>query len=1604
MKNKNEINKFKYRHDILKKGMNMNQHEHDSCGVGFIVNIKGNKTHELIQNALEILLNLEHRGAVGADPLLSDGAGILVQIPDKLYQEEMLKQGVELPPIGEYGVGMIFLPQETAARIACEKELERTVRAEGQEVLGWRNVPLDHNMPMSPVVKSNKPVIRQIFIGKGKNINVADALERKLYVIRKSASHNIKNLNLAHSKEYFVASMSAKTVVYKGMLLPEQVATYYLDLADPRMVTALALVHQRFSTNTFPSWELAHPYRLIAHNGEINTVKGNFNWLRAREAVLSSPVIGKDIKKLWPLIYEGQSDTACFDNCLELLIMAGYPLAHAVMMMIPEAWEQHQLMDENRRAFYEYHSAMMEPWDGPAAIAFTDGKQIGATLDRNGLRPARYCITNDNQLIMASEVGVLPIPEEKIVKKWRLQPGRMLLVDTEVGRLIDDDELKNLYSQSRPYREWIDRIRVRIDDLPNNTQTQYKSKKTEFDHQLFIKKQIAFGYTQEDIKFLMQPMVVNGEEPIGSMGNDSALSVLSNHNKPFYNYFKQLFAQVTNPPIDPIRENLVMSLISYIGPRPNLLDIYGINPPSRLQISQPILTIDEMNIIHNIENISLGRFKSYVLDICFPKQWGSRGVEAHLASLCAEAIDAIQNHANILIISDKNLNQDFVAIPALLASSALHQFLIRKGFRANAGIVVETGSAREVHHFAVLGGFGAEAVHPYIAFNILEQIHNQMPSVIQKEFTLKHAYKNYVKAINKGLFKVFSKMGISTFMSYCGAQIFEAVGLEQSLLDQHFSGLTSKIGGMGIFEIAEESIRQHQIAFPENHQKPQSIAVLENGGEYAYRADGEEHMWTPDSIANLQHAVRGKKVDCYENYAKLINEQGSKLKTLRGLFKIKYANQPIPIDEVESAKEIVKRFATGAMSLGSISTEAHSTLAVAMNRLGGKSNTGEGGEDPVRYVKEMIGKDAGKKIDKDQSLASILGESRVVVDYPLQEGDSLRSRIKQVASGRFGVTAQYLVSADEIQIKMAQGAKPGEGGQLPGHKVSEYIGFMRYSVPGVGLISPPPHHDIYSIEDLKQLIYDLKNVNPNADISVKLVSEVGVGTVAAGVSKCKADHITISGFDGGTGASPLSSIKHAGTPWELGLSETQQVLVMNDLRSRVRLQVDGQIKTGRDVVIGAMLGADEFGFSTAPLVAEGCVMMRKCHLNTCPVGIATQDPILRKRFNGRPEHVVNYFFFVAEEVRQIMSKIGVKTFNQLIGRSDLLDMRESIEHWKSQNLDFSKVFYYPDYTKGKSSFFDSDGENQNLRSSQKQDHELEKTLDKKIIKSTLPAINKGLSVKNKYKIKNINRSVGAMLSGAITRIYGSQGLAEGKINLTFDGTAGQSFGAYLTTGIIFKLFGQTNDYMGKGLSGGIIIVDQSPKSKLVAKDNIIVGNTSLYGATNGFAFINGVGGERFAVRNSGATAVIEGVGDHGCEYMTGGVIVVLGKTGRNFAAGMSGGVAYVYDPNQEFKIRCNLEMVDLIKLIPDNLDKVSHIKDQRVYHLGYGDQKLLFELINKQAKYTTSLVAEKIIKNWQQEKQNFVKVMPKEYRRALIDLFGLKPAKTKSVKSEKIAI
>ena len=1548
--------------------------EHDACGVGFVAHIKGEKSHAIVSQALKILENLDHRGAVGADKLMGDGAGLLIQLPDALYREEFAAKGVTLPPVGEYGVGMLFLPKEHASRLAVEQEMERAIAAEGQVLLGWRDVPVNRDMPMSPTVRKKEPIIRQVFIGRGNDVIVQDALERKLYVIRKTCSGNIQRLKLTHSKEYYVVSMSSRTVVYKGLLLADQVGTYFNDLQDPRCVSALGLVHQRFSTNTFPEWPLAHPYRYVAHNGEINTVKGNFNWMKAREGVMSSPVLGDDLKKLYPISFASQSDTATFDNVLELMTMAGYPLAQAVMMMIPEPWENHATMDPRRKAFYEYHAAMMEPWDGPASIVFTDGRQIGATLDRNGLRPSRYCVTDDDFVIMGSESGVLPVPEHKIVRKWRLQPGKMFLIDLEQGRMIDDEELKANLANSKPYKQWIENLRVKLDDVEGPATAEPLPSDVSL-----LDRQQAFGTTQEDMKFLLAPMAAAGEEALGSMGNDSPLAVLSDKNKPLYNYFKQLFAQVTNPPIDPIREAIVMSLVSFIGPKPNLLDINQVNPPMRLEVSQPVLDFADMEKLRHIDTFTKGKFRSHVLDITYPVSWGREGVEAKLASLCAEAVDAIKGGKNILIVSDRKISEAQVAIPALLALSAIHQHLVREGLRTTAGLVVETGTAREVHHFAVLAGYGAEAVHPYLAMEAIAKMHKDLPGDLSAE----KAIYNYVKAIGKGLSKIMSKMGVSTYMSYCGAQLFEAIGLNTDTISKYFTGTPSRVQGIGVFQIAEEAIRMHKAAFGDD---PVLETMLDAGGEYAWRARGEEHMWTPDAIAKLQHSSRSNNWNTYKEYAQIINDQSKRHMTLRGLFEFRIdPSKAISIDEVESAKEIVKRFATGAMSLGSISTEAHSTLAVAMNRIGGKSNTGEGGEDAKRYRNEL----KGIPIKQGQTMSDLLGKEVFEVDYELQEGDSMRSRIKQVASGRFGVTAEYLNSADQIQIKMAQGAKPGEGGQLPGGKVSDYIGKLRHSVPGVGLISPPPHHDIYSIEDLAQLIHDLKNVAPHSSISVKLVSEIGVGTIATGVAKCKADHVVIAGHDGGTGASPWSSIKHAGSPWEIGLAETQQTLVINRLRSRIRVQADGQMKTGRDVVIGALLGADEFGFATAPLVVEGCIMMRKCHLNTCPVGVATQDPELRKKFTGKPEHVVNYFFHIAEEARQIMAQLGVRTFDELIGRADLLDMRQGIEHWKAKGLDFSRLLAVPNVPADVPRYH-----------TEGQEHGLEKALDQVLIAKSRAAIDKGERVKFLETARNVNRSVGAMLSGAVTKVH-PEGLPDDTIHIQLEGTGGQSFGAFLTNGITLYLIGDANDYTGKGLSGGRVVVRPSIDFRGESARNIIVGNTVMYGATSGEAYFSGVAGERFAVRLSGATTVVEGTGDHGCEYMTGGTVAVLGKTGRNFAAGMSGGVAYIYDEDGTFVERCNMAMVSIDKVLT-TAEQTAQM-DRAIWHRDQTDEAQLKKLLEDHNRWTGSKRARELLDNWAQARAKFIKVFPNEYKRALGEIHARKEAAEVTTKAQATA-
>jgi len=1531
-----------------KQGLYDPRNEHDACGVGFVANIKGRKSHDIISRGLQILLNLDHRGAVGADPLVGDGVGCLIQIPHALLRDWAEKAGVELYAPGDYAVAMCFLPRDEKARDFAVRQFEHFVAVEGQVLLGWRDVPVDPT-GLGETVLDEMPLIRQAIVGRGPAVRDQDAFERKILAIRKQTQNPLADQAVMHNlpglTELYMPSFSSRTIVYKGLLLARQLGTFYKDLTDPLTESALALVHQRFSTNTFPSWKLAHPYRFIAHNGEINTVRGNVNWMNARRRTLESPLLGPDLDKMWPLIPHGQSDTACLDNALELLLAGGYPLAHAMMMLIPEAWAGNPLMDPARRAFYEYHAALMEPWDGPAAIAFTDGRQIGATLDRNGLRPARFCVTDDDHVIMASESGVLPVPEESIVRKWRLQPGKMLLIDLEEGRIVEDEEIKASLSASEPYDEWLKQTQFKLEDLPGMS-TAAPPRPNNLDD--LLDRQQAFGYTQEDMQFFLEPMATSGEDPIGSMGIDTPIAVLSQRPKLLYDYFKQNFAQVTNPPIDPIREELVMSLVSMIGPRPNLLGHHA-GTHKRLEVSQPVLTNEDLEKIRSISTLMDGAFRTATIDISGPAREGDVGLERAVARICHEATDAVLADNNILILSDRGLSAERNAVPAALATAAVHHHLIRQGLRMQTGLVVETGEAREVHHFCVLAGYGAEAVNPYLAFETLEQIR------VKQNLPLKpyEVQKNYIKAIGKGILKVMSKMGISTYQSYCGAQIFDAVGLSSEFVDKYFTGTATTIEGVGLPEIAAETVRRHRDAYGD---KLIYKTMLDVGGGYAYRIRGEEHAWTPESVANLQHAVRGNLPDSYAAFARSINEQSERLLTLRGLMRLKPADEPVPLDEVEPASEIVKRFATGAMSFGSISREAHTNLAIAMNRIGARSNTGEGGEEPDRFK-------------------------------PMPNGDSMRSAIKQVASGRFGVTAEYLVNSDDVQIKMAQGAKPGEGGQLPGYKVDKAIAKVRHSTPGVGLISPPPHHDIYSIEDLAQLIHDLKNVNPKARISVKLVAEVGVGTVAAGVSKCRADHVTISGYEGGTGASPLTSLTHAGSPWEIGLAETQQTLLLNGLRGRIAVQVDGGLRTGRDVAVGALLGADEFGFATAPLIASGCIMMRKCHLNTCPVGVATQDPVLRARFTGQPEHVINYFFFVAEELRQIMAEMGFRTINEMIGRVDRIDMAPALDHWKAAGVDLSNILHQADVDPSVARW-----------NAERQNHGLESALDHDLIAAAAPALESGEPVRIETTIRNVNRTVGAMLSGDIARKYGHAGLPDGTISVNFTGVAGQSFGAFLARGVTLTLTGDANDYVGKGLSGGRVIVRQPENVGRDPTRNIIVGNTVLYGAIAGEAYFQGVAGERFAVRNSGAVAVVEGVGDHGCEYMTGGVVAVLGDTGRNFAAGMSGGVAYVYDPEGRFGRLCNVSMVDLERLTPTASnqaggDEAGRPRQRSVsaYDNGMGDMlrhdaERLKILIERHLLHTGSARARALLDHWDVALGHFIKVMPKDYRKALTDL------------------
>ncbi len=1498
---------------VKKQGMYDPALEHDACGMGFVADVKGRKSRTIIDKGLDILKNLEHRGAVGADPETGDGSGILIQMPDEFIRKVAAEKKIKLPASGKYGVGVMFLPQDPIMRKAVENIVEKIVIDENQKFLGWRDVPVDPSVP-GKGARATQPFIRQCFIGANKSIETQLEFERKLYTIRRIIDHRVRaELNCDRS-EYYVPSFSSKVLVYKGMLLAPQLTAFYKDLGDKDMKSAMTMLHLRFSTNTFPTWDLAHPFRMIAHNGEINTLRGNKNWMAARQAVMESPYFGKDLKRMLPIIMEGQSDSATFDSVLELLVMSGRSLPHAMMMMIPEAWSKNDLMDPDRKAFYEYHATMMEPWDGPAAVVFTDGDIIGATLDRNGLRPSRYVVTKDDLVVLTSEAGTFSVDAENVAKKGKLQPGRMFILDLKQGRIVEDEEVKREIVTRKPYRKWVNDNMIKLSHLPTPNQI-YNA-----DFETLHMRQRIFGYTKEDIFDVMLPMAAKGEEAVGSMGTDASLAVLSERPQVLFRYFKQLFAQVTNPPIDSIREELVMELTTYVGPEQNLLAETPLHA-HRLELEHPLLSNSQME---KIRYIAKGHFKSITIPLLFNPNV-RHNMRERMDQICTEAVEAVKSGISLIILSDKGVDQNCAAIPSLLATSGVHHALLRAGLRTRTGIVVESGEPREIHHFALLCGYGANAINPYVAYETLAYLTEKgfLPDI--KDY--KSAKKNFVKAVSKGLFKIFSKMGISTLQSYCGAQIFEAVGLDSEIVENYFTGTPTRIEGLSLEMLEQETIKRHVHAL--DPQIDQS--TLDVGGLYHYRRDGEHHLWNPLTISKLQLSTRRGDYKTFKEYTELINNQNKRRVTLRSLFELDTNGSQIPIEEVEPPKEIVKRFCTGAMSFGSISREAHTSLAVAMNRIGGKSNTGEGGEEAERFKR-------------------------------LPNGDSMRSAIKQVASARFGVTAEYLVNADELQIKMAQGAKPGEGGQLPGHKVDKIIAKIRHSIPGVTLISPPPHHDIYSIEDLKQLIFDLKNINPKARISVKLVSEVGVGTIAAGVAKAHADHILICGHDGGTGASPIASIQYAGSPWELGLSETHQTLVLNGLRDRVYLAADGQMKTGRDVVIAALLGAEEFGFATAPLVTQGCIMMRKCHLNTCPVGVATQDPELRKRFSGKPEYVVNFMFYIAEEVRELMAAMGFRTLNEMVGRTDKIIPIRLNDHWKARGLDLTKPLYRP-----------TPLHETNLHRTREQNHGLENQLDHEFIKLAEPALENGTPVQIKRRIRNINRTVGAMLSGEIAKRYGDDGLPDGTIKIELRGTAGQSFGAFLARGVELDLTGESNDYTGKGLSGGRLIVKVPPEVTFDPAENIIVGNTCLYGATSGEAYINGVAGERFAVRNSGAYAVIEGVGDHGCEYMTGGRVVVIGKVGRNFAAGMSGGIAYLWDPHKIAEKYINHEMVSVEYLIYDE------------------DVAEVYGMIKKHFEYTHSKRAEYILNNWSTERDNFWKIIPEEYRKALAQLAKEQP-------------
>ncbi|GFO65022.1 glutamate synthase subunit alpha [Geomonas paludis] len=1481
------------------------QFEHDACGVGFVTNIKGKKSHEIVQQAITVLENLDHRGAVGSEHNTGDGAGILIQIPDAFFRKVCPEAGIELPAPGEYGVAMLFTSPEATERSAAKHIFQRIIAEEGVEMIGWRDVPTD-NSSLGDTAKAGEPLVKQIFFKRSANCADEDAFNRKLYLVNQRAIHEIRDQEV--DPYWYVASISTRTIVYKGMLMPAQLDQYYPELRDEDVTSAIAVVHSRFSTNTFPSWDRAHPYHYLAHNGEINTLRGNVNWMHARQSMFNSELFGDDIKKLLPVINTNGSDSAMFDNCLELLLMTGRSLPHAVMMMVPEPWENHETMSKEKRAFYEYHSCLMEPWDGPAALTFTDGRIIGAVLDRNGLRPCRYYLTDDDLVIMASEAGVLQVPPEKVIKKGRLQPGKMFLVDTEQGRIISDEEIKNELATAKPYADWVKVNHLPLADLP-------KAKSQAVEDSPLVQRQKAFGYTFEDQETIIGPMATSGIQPLGSMGTDTPLAVLSEKPQLLYSYFKQLFAQVTNPPIDPIREEIITATAVRIGSESNLL-----KPSSTsarvIRLEHPILTNEDLGKLRELDRPG---FKTATLSLLFKASDGAEGMEKALESLFSSAIRHIEMGTTVLILSDRGVNEEYAALPALLAVAGLHHHLIRTATRTHASLILESGEPREVHHFAVLLGYGVTAINPYLAF---ESIEDMIQEGMLPGLDYKKGVKNFVKASIKGIVKTMAKMGISTIQSYRGAQICEAVGLHQSVIEKYFTWTPSRIGGIDLNGIAAELLQRHKKAYP--HRVP-ADPTLDPGGQYQWRKEGEEHLFNPLTIQSLQKATRTNDYNEFKVFSKLIDEQNERLYTLRGLLDFNTDIRiPVPIEEVEPVEEIMKRFKTGAMSYGSISQEAHEALAIAMNRIGGRSNTGEGGEDPARFT------------------------------WTNELGDSKNSAIKQVASGRFGVTSNYLTNASELQIKMAQGAKPGEGGELPGHKVYPWVAKTRHTTPGVGLVSPPPHHDIYSIEDLAELIHDLKNANRRARISVKLVSEVGVGTIAAGVAKAHADVVLISGYDGGTGASPLSSIKHAGLPWELGLAETHQTLMLNNLRSRIIVEVDGQLKTGRDVAIAALLGAEEFGFATAPLVTLGCVMMRVCHSNTCPAGVATQDPELRKNFSGKPEYVVNYMRFIAQEVREIMAELGFRTFNEMVGRANRLEPKRAVAHWKAQGLDFSNVLYQP-----------QTGIKGSRYCTESQDHGLEKSLDMtRLLEICKPAIEKGEKVSAELPITNIDRVVGTIVGNEVTRAYGSEGLPDDTIRLKFRGSAGQSFGAFVPKGMTLELTGDVNDYLGKGLSGGTIVVYPPDGSPFKAEENIIAGNVALYGATSGTAYISGMAGERFCVRNSGVNAVVEGVGDHGCEYMTGGTVVVLGETGRNFAAGMSGGVAYVLDSAGDFKDRCNTEMVAL------------ELLDEQ-------DQETLKEMIAQHAKRTGSARATRILHDWKTHAHKFVKVMPMDYKRVL---------------------